>query len=265
MPRKHRGGSHEEEHENSERWLLTYADMITLLMCLFIVLYSMSVLNKSKFEAFQSSLKQNKATGQPDIAKPAVNPTTNPQPVSESNTLTQQQLQQLAQKIQTALTSAGMQNDASVTVNSKGLTVDIVAGVLFDTGQAELRPDGLKVLAAVAPTLADVGNPISVEGHTDNQPITGVRYPSNWELSTDRAGTVVRWLLQNEHLDPTRMTAEGYADTRPLVPNDSPAHQGENRRVALVVKAAAASTPTAIEPTATASVTVAPTAASKHG
>jgi chemotaxis protein MotB len=107
--------------------------------------------------------------------------------------------------------------------------------VLFDTGQAELKPIGDEVLDAIGPTLAALPNNISVEGHTDNVPITGGPFASNWELSAVRATTVLRYLVGTDGLSATRMSATGYADTKPVVPNDTPAHQAQNRRVEVVV------------------------------
>ncbi len=107
---------------------------------------------------------------------------------------------------------------------------------LFDLGRADLRPEGVAVLRRLAPTLAGISNELVVEGHTDNIPITpGGPFLSNWELSTARATTVLRWLLDNYHLRPARLSAAGYADTRPRVPNDTAAHRSSNRRVEIVV------------------------------
>ena len=268
--RAHHAAEHEEHEEaNHERWLLTYADMITLLMVLFIVLFAISVVDKKKFAALADGLSHNfgatnkvlpAGTGVLDGGKTSNNDEgqldNNPaQPLSpiDQVEVTQMQAQQQIQKenlikqeqqtllgakqqIEAALKAKGLQNSASFKLTSRGLVVSIVTDqVLFDTGQANLKPVGQEVLDAVAPALVKLPNDISIEGHTDNVPITGGLFASNWELSAVRATTVLRYLMAHDGMPADRMSATGYADTKPVVPNDSPAHQAQNRRVELVV------------------------------
>jgi chemotaxis protein MotB len=268
--RAHHAAEHEEHEEaNHERWLLTYADMITLLMVLFIVLFAISVVDKKKFAALADGLSHNfgatnkvlpAGTGVLDGGKTSNNDEgqldNNPaQPLSpiDQVEVTQLQAQQQIQKenlikqeqqtllgakqqIEAALKAKGLQNSASFKLTSRGLVVSIVTDqVLFDTGQANLKPVGQEVLDAVAPALVKLPNDISIEGHTDNVPITGGLFASNWELSAVRATTVLRYLMAHDGMPADRMSATGYADTKPVVPNDSPAHLAQNRRVELVV------------------------------
>jgi chemotaxis protein MotB len=268
--RSRHGGEHDEHDEaNHERWLLTYADMITLLMVLFIVLFAISVVDKKKFAALADGLSHNfgatnkvlpAGTGVLDGGKTSNNDqgqlNNNPaQPLSpidqvevtqvrpqqqlqKENLIKQEQQTLLGAKaqIEAALKAKGLQNSASFKLTSRGLVVSIVTDqVLFDTGQANLKPVGQEVLDAVAPALVKLPNDISIEGHTDNVPITGGLFASNWELSAVRATTVLRYLMAHDGLPAQRMSATGYADTKPVVPNDSPAHQAQNRRVELVV------------------------------
>jgi chemotaxis protein MotB len=267
--RRHSGGDHEEHEEaNHERWLLTYADMITLLMVLFIVLFAISVVDKKKFAELADGLSRNfgatnkvlpAGSGVLDGGKTSNNDqgqlTNNPaqplspidqvelskqlqQEVDKQNLLKQEQttLAGAQQQIEAALKAKGLQNSASFKLTSRGLVVSIVTDqVLFDTGKADLKPVGQEVLDAVAPAVRKLPNDISIEGHTDNVPIYGGPFASNWELSAVRATTVLRYLVAAQGLDPSRMSATGYADTKPVVPNDTPAHQAQNRRVELVV------------------------------
>lgn len=233
---KKKHAEHDEEHENSERWLLTYADMITLLMALFIVLYSMSVLNKSKFEAFQSSLKQSKNTGQPDIKPPAPKPTDKPQP-PEPNTVSHGELEHLKQALIVALKKVHEEKAATLVIDDRGLAIKLTSGVLFDSGQSILLPEGARVMDALGPELSKIGNNMTIEGHTDNQPINTGPYPTNWELSTSRATTVLRRLLDEYHLTPSHLQANGFADTRPDADNSTVAGRAKNRRVVLLVQA----------------------------
>jgi len=264
--RRHKSAAHEEEHENHERWLITYADMITLLMVLFIVLFSIGQVDLAKFEALKHSL--NNSLGGPAKPNPVVPGgsgvlTAGTQidgaipgasgsagaPVSSSEAsvaLVQQKaaaakeqaaLQGAEQAIKQALAGKGLSDAVTFRQELRGLVVTVVSdNVLYPVGSAVLEPQGREVLDALGPALANLPNDISVEGHTDNQPIIpGGLYASNWELSTARATAVVRYLIDVHRLNPGRMSATGFADTRPLVPNTSAANQALNRRVEIVV------------------------------
>jgi chemotaxis protein MotB len=297
-PHRKKGG-HEEEHEaNHERWLLTYADMITLLMVLFIVLFASSTISTIKFAELADGLAKQLGGqsqvipggtgvldgGQTTSADHGVQ-TNNPsapiqavqeadqqhlQPSQAAAAATQAQLAAAEQqtlagaraKIEAALKAKGLEDSVRFTTDSRGLTVSIVTDkLLFNTGQATLQPAGDEVLDAIGPALRLLPNNISVEGHTDNVPISGGVFASNWELSAVRATTVLRYLVATDGLQETRMSATGYADTKPLVPNDTAAHRAVNRRVDVVVlstllNTTAASTSTADPtPSATAEAT----------
>lgn len=248
--------------------MLTYADMITLLMVLFIVLFAISVVDKKKFAELADGLSHNLnstpkvlpagsgvlpggSSTNPNLGQLAADPALPIEPVEQvdlqkqlraqeqkQNLLKQEQqaLGDAQQQIEAALKAKGLQNSVSFAVTSRGLVVSIVTDqVLFDTGQANLKPVGQQVLDAVAPALRKLPNDVSVDGHTDNVPITGGPFASNWELSAVRATTVVRYLVGTDGLQENRLSATGYADTKPVVPNDSPAHQAQNRRVDVVV------------------------------
>jgi chemotaxis protein MotB len=268
--RRPHAAAHEEEHENHERWLITYADMITLLMVLFIVLFSIGQVDLAKFEALKHSLANSlggpaqpnpvvqggagvlTAGSQIDGAVPGASGSSgSPVQSSEASVaLVREQakaaaaaaeeqatLQNAEQTIKQALAGRGLQDAVTFRQELRGLVVTVVTdNVLYKVGSAVLQPEGRGVLDALGPALAKLPNDISVEGHTDNQPIIpGGTYPSNWELSTARATAVVRYLIDVHHLAPDRLSAAGFADTRPLVPNTSPANQALNRRVEIVI------------------------------
>ncbi|MCU1486179.1 MAG: OmpA/MotB domain protein [Actinomycetia bacterium] len=248
---------HEEEHDNEERWLLTYADMITLLMVLFIVLFSIGQINIKKFEQLRSGLAASFGTSQNAVLDGGAGVLDGGEsPLDEQSAqqiLDQQraaaaastrQLQQTADEVKKALAGQGLGDKVTFRLEARGLVLQIVTDqVLFDLGKADLRPEGRAVLDGLAAALKDVPNAISVEGHTDNRPISGFPFTSNWELSTYRATTVVRYLIDEKGLDRKRISAAGYGEERPLVPNDTAAHQSQNRRVEIVVLAPAQTTP----------------------
>ena len=245
--------------------------MITLLEALFIVLFAMSSIDLAKFQKFAHSL--NKALDGGSQPAAAVLEPSGKSPVpggdgffdgmsaSQRDAAAQAlQSQQDAQKaaaeqrktlletqneIQQKLDAAGLGSSVKFRLDPRGLVINIVTdGVLFDSGSAVLRPEGQRVLDQLAPALAALPEPLSVEGHTDDRPIATAAFPSNWELSTARATTVLRYLTDVKGLNPARMTAAGYADQRPLVPNTDDANRALNRRVEIVVIAPNASVPT---------------------
>ncbi|MBM6401453.1 OmpA/MotB family protein [Phycicoccus sonneratiae] len=266
-PSGKRRRQHEEEHEggheNAERWLLSYADMITLLMALFIVLFAISQVDQQKLLALSSGLQEdfgapaitNHTQGlldgtsvdsaiqaiapvAPQVASDIVTEPTNGAKggsgSKDGDNTARDQLADVRAKLVKALTAKGLQNAVHFEVRDDGLVVDIVSDrVLFDAGEATLRPEGRKVLSAVAPTLRGLDNQLTVEGHTDDVPAGGV-YRSNWELSTARATTVLQYLLA-QRVRGSHLSAAGYADQRPLASNDTSAGRARNRRVAVVV------------------------------
>ncbi|MEW6476512.1 MAG: flagellar motor protein MotB [Actinomycetota bacterium] len=254
-----------EEHVNHERWLITYADMITLLMVLFIVLYSISQVDLAKFRRLKEGIAGG--FGGPSAAG-ALNGGAGPLPggagvfdygLSGTQAVTSAQAAQAAladaqartagarqqrsvlqgaqQEIQRSLDKEGLGDTVKFRLEPRGLVVTIVSDrVLFEPGQADLRPEGREVVNKLASALGRLPNRLSVEGHTDNVPISG-RYPSNWELSTTRATTVLRELIERHGLAPSRLQAAGYGDQQPVVANDTADGRAANRRVELVVLA----------------------------
>jgi chemotaxis protein MotB len=266
--RKRKGG----DHENEERWLLTYADMITLLMALFMVLFSISSVNISKYKTLQQSLKaafsgsvlpggkailqsgslstskHTPATSEIPAIVPLTPNTPNPNAVSVSQLQQAQSIaaaakqeqkdfQQLKHKLDNYLGSHNLSRQVQTVISRRGLVVRVLTDqVLFDSGQADLKPAGLPLLTEVANLLnVDRRHPIVVEGHTDNVPIASAQYPSNWELSTARATTVVRYLI-GRGVGRSRLSASGYADLHPVASNATDAGRQLNRRVEIVLQ-----------------------------
>lgn len=259
----------EEEHENHERWLVTYADMLTVLMALFIVLFAISSVNREKFDALAAGLA-NGFGGPPGviaggrgvldkdgIEDPAFNLLTAVKPPSdgsikqavesaqdEKNLLSKQaavneakRLENLKTKLQDALNRKGIPDAAKFRIDERGLVVTIVTDkVILTPDRAELQISGQKVLDAVAPVLESTPNGLLVEGHTNTLPVQTKFYPSGWELSSARASAVVRYLTENDHIAARRFTAVGYADQRPLYGPENPRYNDLNRRVELIIQ-----------------------------
>jgi chemotaxis protein MotB len=251
MPRARRRGHAEEEHLSHERWLITYADMITLLMVLFIVLYSISQVDRAKFAQFKAGLSEF-GNGNDSLVK-----------LHEGGLLTEPQLARLTQaeqalakeeaasaaikteeaalagakeQITDELRLAGLEGVAHFRLEERGLVVTIVTDrVLFEPGSDVLTGDGQAVIDVISDALAPLPNLLSVEGHTDSTPIATARFPSNWELSTARATSVLRALVDRHAIPATRLSAAGYADQRPIAGNDTAEGRSANRRVEIVV------------------------------
>ncbi len=239
-----------EEHENLERWLVSYADFITLLFAFFVVMYAISSVNEGKYrvlsdsivQAFQEKQTSDKminmtqkndsilpGTGRPIGRSSPMRPESGKQDTPETK-----HMKSIAKDVASAMASLVRQGQVKVTQSARGITVEINASTLFPSGEATLQPASTQALAAVAKVLAGTDNPIQVEGHTDDQPIKSPVYPSNWELSSARAASVVR-LLAEQGVSPSRMVAVGYADNKPLDTNATPDGRARNRRVNVLI------------------------------
>ncbi len=236
-PRRKSEGGGGGEGAGMLRWLLTYSDMITLLMVFFIVLYAVSQVNKAQYEVLMKALKQV-LTGQQVVTQvggtiPIPPPVIGKTPTT-SQAAEQKMLQNLAQELQQAAQQSGMQADVSVTVASVGIRVSFLNGVLFNLGQATIRPSSFPLLDHMGAILASAPNNIIVEGYTDDIPINTYLYHSNWDLSAIRATRVIEYLIQ-QGLDPARFSAEAYSQYRPIATNTTSAGRQMNRRVDLVI------------------------------
>jgi len=237
------GGDHDEgggghDGGGSMRWLLTYADMITLLTAFFIMMYSMSVLNLSKFEQVAISIRSgfggNLQNGGYSVLNTSPGVGSKPSVLPEANFLGPAQM---ARQMRQFIKQSGLQQELRVKETRRGIVVSIVTDkVLFPKGQAEITPQAARLLDKVASLIEASRSHVRIEGHTDSLPIRTAKYPSNWELSTARATTVVRYLIEKARISPRLLSASGYADSRPLAPNDTEAHRAMNRRVDLVIE-----------------------------
>jgi chemotaxis protein MotB len=251
--RRRRGG-HGGEHENEERWLLTYADMITLLMALFMVLFSISSVNTSKYKSLTESLKDafsgHVLPGGKSIAKSgsdnaqsptsssvisAIKPTT-PSASKAAELKTEKEFQKIKKQIDAYAQKHGFAKQVETTITRRGLVVRLLTDkVVFDTGQAVLKPTATGLLSGVGRAInIDKTHPIMVEGHTDSVPISGSQFPTNWELSTARASVVVRFLIR-VGIDRFRLGAAGYANLYPVASNSTDSGRSKNRRVEIVL------------------------------
>lgn len=259
----------EEGHENHERWLVSYADFITLLFAFFVVMYAISSVNEGKYrvlsDALVAAFRNPRESVEPvqlgDLTRPSKSKSSTefierprlPMPMGsvraddsdqqesatpqdEAQASSRAQLVTIAEAIRQALQQLVDQGLVNIRDGGQYLEVEIKDSVLFPSASARLQPEAVPVLQKVAAIVRDFPNPIRVEGFTDNLPIDTLLYPSNWELSGARAASVVR-LLAGEGVAPTRLSALGYGEFRPIADNGTPEGRAQNRRVVMVVLA----------------------------
>jgi chemotaxis protein MotB len=264
--RRHkRGGHHEEEHENEERWLVSFADMMTLLFCLFMVLFAISSVNTSKFEELQKSLQDafsgatlsggkailNSGSADAKVARASAQPPLpSLKPLTALNTSStqsaaakaaaaakeQEDFKRLKRRVDKLAQKAGLTGKVLVTIRRRGLVIQLLTDkVFFSSGQATLKPEAHRLVDKIGVIVRDEHtHPVVVEGHTDSQPTSGAQYPSNWELSGARAAAVVRDFVSTGVLD-RRVSLAGYASEEPIATNSTPEGRSKNRRVEVVL------------------------------
>jgi chemotaxis protein MotB len=235
-----------EEHENHERWLVSYADFITLLFAFFVVMYSISAVNEGKFRTVSESIKAalrpvanqpvssmafSIGQSRPSLAQPSI-------PTGKRETI--RHLRELVKAMQTGPQFAVIHLAEK---ENGDIIITIPDQLLFKSGEATIRQEALPFLKGLAAAMLELDRYVRVEGHTDNVPIRTAQFPSNWELSSARAVIVVRVLSELYSVPSGHLTAVGHADTRPVTANLSPDQRAKNRRVEIIILEHAPSLP----------------------
>lgn len=245
--RRARGRGHDDDShdEPDERWAVSYADMVTVLMCLFIVLFAVSNVDKTKFEMLANSLAtgfgQESTEGGADTAEGMIVP---PELQDDDGVVDlaaraqaeYESLEELRDRMSAALATQGLQNTVEFVIDDRGLQVGLVgAETFFADNSTDLSHKADAVLDAIGDVLVTVDNQVSVEGHADHRH-SAAPFPTNWELSGGRATQVARFLVEHEGVGGPRVRATAFSDTRPIVRGDSPQALASNRRVDIVVE-----------------------------
>ncbi|UUD64036.1 flagellar motor protein MotD [Pseudomonas seleniipraecipitans] len=231
-----------EEHENHERWLVSYADFITLLFAFFVVMYSISSINEGKYKILSETLTG--VFSQPERSiKPIPVGDERPRTTEPDNSMVDEAsteqiaastLQNIADSIRDAFGGLLQSDQLKVRGNELWIEIELSSGLLFPSGDALPNDMAFEIIEKIAKILAPYGNPVHVEGFTDNQPIRTAQFPTNWELSAARAASIVR-MLAMDGVDPSRMAAVGYGEFQPVADNATAEGRARNRRVVLVV------------------------------
>jgi len=226
----------------SEGWLIPYADLLTLLLALFIVLFASSTVDVSKLKAMSQSFSSVFNGGSGMITNSSISPEVK-ESKEEVSARTKAQsyeiaeLEELKAKATAYIKENKLEKDIKAEITEEGLVFTIRDRALFSPGQATVTGQSREIAAGMSRLLAEAGErQIQVSGHTDNIPIRTAKYPSNWELSTDRAISFMRTLLENKSLSPRQFTVSGYGEYRPLATNTTEAGRSQNRRVEVVVR-----------------------------
>ncbi|PRX33666.1 chemotaxis protein MotB [Orenia metallireducens] len=221
-----------KQEDSGGSWLTTYGDMMTLLLCFFVLLYSFSSIDAEKFQMMMEGLqgKLGVLTGGKTIVKGSLIDTG-----FDAQNPSFKEFDNLQGRISNYIEQEGLAEDISLEITDRGLTIHFTGKVLFDLGQAEIKGSAHQILNKMSSFIEGLDNEIVVEGHTDNWPISNSKYPSNWELSTTRATNVIRYFIEKNGIDPVRLSAAGYSKYKPLVDNDTEDHRARNRRVDLII------------------------------
>jgi chemotaxis protein MotB len=256
------GHKRETPHPNHERWLVSYADFITLMFAFFVVMFASSQVDKRRVGnlavamqvAFQKLALFTPSSTQPNL-KQTTEPFSNSQLVDteiRTETLGQiapshpgelepaeivRQADLIWQQLQLALAEQIKKQQADVHFTHEGLVISLREVGFYDSGSADIKPEALSTVAKIAAILGQRGEAIRVEGHTDNVPIHNQRFDSNWDLSVARATGMLRLFISNYGFSPQRLSAAGYGEFHPVAPNDTPEERAKNRRVDIVVLA----------------------------
>ncbi len=254
----------EKKSENSERWLLTYSDLITLLMILFVILYAMSNVNLEKYDSLSESLSTALGSGSSTngsiIPRGGGGILTGETPGSEDydGSTTEESEQntveggntgalanenagemndfaELRERFLEAIESNKLEDKLRITIEHKGMVISLPNDILFESGQAEVKKEMKPTLDTISELLNSIDNPIQVEGYTDNVPVNKGMYKSNWQLSAQRAANVVQYLVENYEIEPERLTAIGYGEYKPFASNETEEGREKNRRISITI------------------------------
>ncbi len=218
----------EDIRENVERWMVSYADFVTLLFCFFTAMYAISNVDTEKLGKFVDSMRNAfNVSGHTEGSFSIIEGIQIIPPINE----------EIENDIKKSLGSLieRSKGDINIRHDSRGVIISVSDRMFFDSGSAKIKDQAIEVLNDIGGYLSRIPNKIMIEGHTDNIPIHTERYPSNWELSAARAINVAKYLIKRYNIDPSRISATGYAEYRPIAPNDTPQGRAKNRRVDIVI------------------------------
>ena len=231
--------SKDEGHENNERWLLTYSDLITLLMIFFIVMYAMSNVDQAKYHKLATSLnsalageQQKVDTGKQGSPEEELQNTPSK---SLATTLPDPNMAKAAETVKKLMEEKGLSTEVSVTTSERGVVISLKDSVLFESASAEIRSENIGSLIEIGQAVKAVGNYVRIEGYTDNVPINNAVFANNWDLSVMRASKVLDLIVKRSGFPPDKICAIGYGEYSPMATNTTVEGRSKNRKVDIVI------------------------------
>ena len=229
----------DEGHENNERWLLTYSDLITLLMIFFIVMYAMSNVDQAKYHKLANSLnsalageQQKVDTGKQGSPEEELQNTPSK---SLATTLPDPNMAKAAETVKKLMEEKGLSTEVSVTTSERGVVISLKDSVLFESASAEIRSENIGSLIEIGQAVKAVGNYVRIEGYTDNVPINNAVFANNWDLSVMRASKVLDLIVKRSGFPPDKICAIGYGEYSPMATNTTVDGRSKNRKVDIVI------------------------------
>ncbi|AGB40637.1 flagellar motor protein [Halobacteroides halobius DSM 5150] len=220
-----------DKDDNGADWMTTYADMVTLLLAFFVLLYSFSSINAQKFKMMIEGLQGKLGVlegGKTISESKMINAGLNSPRISN-------ELSNLYRQVSKYIKENNLEKDINLKVDERGLTIRFTGQVLFELGEAKIKSGSKDTLSQIAAFIKSVPNDVVIEGHTDSLPISNSDFASNWELSTTRATNVIKYFIEQNSITPSRLAAAGYSKYKPIRPNNSPRNRAMNRRVDVVI------------------------------
>ena len=223
-----------EQSAGSPAWMTTYSDLVTQLLCFFVMMFALSSVNEAKYEQVARSLR-TALTGGAGILDGGINPVGDQLLFTEISMHITDEFRAVYEEIEAMLEEEGVGAAVEIYSEQRGMVISFKEKIFFKIGSADLLPEAQNLLMRVGKILASDEHDIRVEGHTCDIPIRNAAFPSNWELSTSRATNVTRFLIDDVGIEPGRLGATGYAEFRPIAPNNSEENRVRNRRVDLLL------------------------------
>lgn len=214
------------EHDNPDRWVISYADFITLLFAFFTAMYAISQVDLGKLEKFEKSMRSAFKT-KPSSSSNSI--------IEDIRPLNYDDLQ-LENELKSILDRFEKIDGVNITRDDRGVVVLLGDSVLFNTGSSEIKEEAKPILSAMTSVINKMHRDVIIEGHTDNVPVSNSKYSSNWELSTARASSVLMYFLNEHNLDPSRFSVAGYGEFKSIASNATPEGRMKNRRVEIILK-----------------------------
>lgn len=233
-----RNKKREEEPENHERWLLSYADFITLLMIFFIIMYSMSEMDKSKYNELASAFSVEMGGGGTGILEGGNGTTDTETSVADKAVTEEQKQEEVKESIDAYIDTSELNDSVTTSIEERGLVLSFNDALFFDSGNAEIKVDQTEKFADIGELLNQPAlkeSFIRVEGYTDSVPVSNPQYKSNWDLSALRASNVAQIIIKDSGIDPKRVSVVGYGEYRPKADNKTTEGRLENRRVDILI------------------------------